>query len=122
MTPIKTFGDYVVCFEAMPEDISARTHFIEECGWTPAQFRKIKDFPFFCAHVAIYKDAAMLADDYLGCCSYETESEFYQRYAADYFADMVHSCAEQIKDPALDAAVTAWSEQLRNSTPGPTHI
>ncbi len=114
--PVKTFGDFVVTFEAQPEEMSARTHFVKECGWTESQFRKIKDLPFFCAKVAIWKEGEELAAEYLGCCSYLTVREFYTRYEGDYFADMVHTCADTIGDADLMTMVNAWREALRVTT------
>lgn len=112
-TPVLTFGDYVVCFEALEEDISARYHFIDECGWTAAQFRKIKDFPFFCACVSVWKDGEELTEVRLGACCYKTESEFFTRYRSDYFADMVAQCVDEIGDPDLSALHAPWAESMR---------
>lgn len=112
-TPILTFGDHVVCFEAQEEYISARYHFIAECGWTAAQFRPIKDFPFFTAKVSIWRNGEELATDYLGACSYKTESDFYTRYRSDYFADMVARCVDEIGDPELSALHAPWAESMR---------
>lgn len=111
--PVLTFGDFVVCFEAQEEEMSARNHFVNECGWTAAQFRKIKDYPFFCACVTIWKDGEELAADYLGACSYETASEFFTRYRSDYFADMVASCVDEINNPELSALYAPWGESMR---------
>ncbi len=110
--PVKTFGDYVVCFSADPEWISMRKHFINECGWTPAQFRRIEPFAWFSAEVTIWKDGIELASDFLGTCCYKTAAEFYTVYAGDYFSDMVHDCALEIKNPALLAMVDAWCKAL----------
>lgn len=95
MIPVMTIGDYVVMFEALEEDRTARHHFIKECGWTEAQFKEIKRFPFFCAHVSLWLDGEKLADQYLGACSYKTEKDFYTTYAGDYFADMVRECFDE---------------------------
>lgn len=112
-TPVKTFGDYVVCFDAEDEDRSARYHFVTECGWTEKEFNRIRHYPFFCAKVSIWKDGEEVAVDYLGACSYKTEKEFYTKCVGDYFADMVQECANQIKNPELVCAVSAWREKLR---------
>lgn len=112
-TPVLSFGEYFVTFEAQEEDISMRQHFIKECGWTESQFRKIKDCAWFCAAVRLFKNGEELDCEYLGCCSYETEKEFYTRYISNYFADMVHTLAQNTKDAVLIAAVTQWREALR---------
>lgn len=112
-TPVLNFGKYTVCFEAQDEEMSARYHFIKECGWSEKQFKRIEDFPFFCACVSIWKHGEELATDYLGCCSYKTESEFYTRYKSDYFADMVDRCIEEINDPELSALYAPWAESMR---------
>lgn len=115
MKPLFTLSTgHIVAFEAQEEDRTARQHFIKECGWTESQFRKIKDFPFFCAHVAIFKDGKQIQDTYLGACSYKTEEEFYTRYVGDYFADMVRECALQSHDLSLIEAANTWANEVRN--------
>lgn len=113
MTPVKVFGDYVVCFEAIPETQSMRQHFIKECGWTPAQYRPIKDFAWFTAAVTLWKHGEALAEEYLGACCYDTSKEFYTTYEGDYFADMVRECARETKDPELIAKVEIWHADFR---------
>jgi hypothetical protein len=112
-TPIFNLGQFTVCFDAEPEYISARHHFIKECGWTESQFRSIKDYPFFCARVSIWLDGVELASDYLGACSYKTEAEFYTRYRSDYFADMVSQCVSEANNPELTEAHKPWAELMR---------
>lgn len=114
MKPVKTFGAYVVCID-MPdeEDISARRHFISECGWSSAQFAKIARFPWFRVEVSLWKDGEEIHTAHLGCCSYKTRKEFYTTYEGDYFADMVHECATASKDAELLAHVKAWRESMR---------
>lgn len=113
MKPVKVFGSYVVCCETADEDHSARSHFVGECGWTPAQFKKIAHFPWFRVEVSLWKDGKELALEHLGGCCYKTRDEFYTTYACDYFSDMVLTCAEQVKDPALLLEVNAWRESFR---------
>lgn len=106
MTPVLTFGDYVVTFEAEPEEVPLNKHF-KDCGWTPNEIRKLRGSAWFSAKVCIFKDAEELATEYLGCCCYKTSKEFYTTYRGDYFADMVLACAEQIGDPVLIQQVKA---------------
>ena len=113
MTPVKTFGDYAVCFEAKDEHTSARHHFINECGWSPEEFKSIRSYAWFCARVSLWKDGKELGAEYLGCCSYRTESAFYKRYAGDYFADMVRILADRTEDAELIGRVDAWHQSLR---------
>lgn len=96
-TPLFEKDGYLITFEAEPEEISARRHFIKECGWTEAEFRKIKDFAWFCAKVSAYKDGEEMGSDYLGCCSYKTVKEFYTTYKNGYFADMVANAITEAK-------------------------
>ncbi len=111
--PVRVFGDYVACFEAAPEtDISMRRHFIHECGWSEAQFGRIKDFAWFQATISVWKDGKELAADYLGACCYKTASDFYTLYEGDYWSDKVHNCALEIKDPVLLASVDQWRHEL----------
>ena len=113
MKPVKVFGDYVVCFEAEPEDIGMRHHFIKECGWTPGQYRKIENFAWFSAKVSLWRHGKELAAEYLGCCCYKTEDEFWTVYEGDYFADMVRTVARETKDLALLAMVEPWHAAFR---------
>lgn len=112
-TPVKVFGDYVVCFEAEPETLGMRHHFIKECGWTPGQYRRIQDFAWFSAKVTLWKDAKELATEYLGACCYKHEEEFFTTYESDYFADMVRECARETKDAELISKVDAWHAAFR---------
>lgn len=89
MTPLFEQDGFIICFEAQEEDVSARFHFIHECGWTEDQFAEIADFPFFCAKVSAWRDGREWDAAYLGCCSYRTEAEFYTTYKDEYFARMV---------------------------------
>lgn len=111
--PVLNFGPFTVCFEAEEETISARYHFVNECGWTDKEFRQIKDYPFFCAKVSIWRDGVELASDYLGACSYKTEKDFYTRYRSDYFADMVGACVDEINNSELTALYAPWAEKMR---------
>lgn len=116
MIPVKTFGDYVVCFEAEPEtNINMRSHFIKECGWTVSQYRRIEKFAWFSARVSIWKDGKELAEEFLGGCSYQTSREFFTTYEGDYFCDMVRTCAREIGDPALMRVVDAWHSSFRQA-------
>jgi hypothetical protein len=112
-TPVKTFGDYVACFDSIPEDESMRRHFIKTCGWTEAQFRKIANYAWFSAEISIWKDGVQLTEEYLGACCYKKSSDFYTEFAGDYWSDKVHTCAKTIGDPQLLAMVDAWRNELR---------
>lgn len=99
--PVLAIGDYIITFSAEEEEISPRHHFIKECGWTESQYRKIRDFPFFCAKVSVWKDGECLNDQYLGACSYESEEQFYTTYKGDYFHDMVVTAFEELELPDM---------------------
>jgi hypothetical protein len=94
---IETMDGFGIVFEAEPEDISMRDHFIRECGWTESQFRKIRDFKWFRARVSAWKNGVELASEYLGACCYKTVKEFYTTYHDEYFAQMARECVEQAK-------------------------
>lgn len=115
-TPVKTFGEYIVCFDAENEEISARYLFTQECGWTEKEYARIRNYAWFCARVSLWKNGEELGAEYLGCCSYRTESAFYTRYEGDYFADMVRTLAHETKNAELIASVHAWHEKLRAKT------
>lgn len=114
--PVINFGEYTFCFDAEPEDVSAESHFINFCGWTPKEFAPIRNYPFFCAKVSCWKDGEELSTDYLGACCYKTEAAFYKTYMGDYFADMVCTCANETGNADLIAQVSAWRANLRAQT------
>jgi len=97
MKPLFEKDGFIICFEAEPEEVSARRHFVKECGWTEAQYRKIKDFAWFSAKVPAWKDGEEKGAAYLGCCSYRTAEEFYTVYKDEYFADMVKEALDEAK-------------------------
>lgn len=115
MKPVKVFGDYVVCFEAEQEEMGMRHHFIDECGWTQEQYREIRGYAWFSAKVTLWKAGIELAAEYLGCCCYETDDEFWTKYECDYFCDMVHICAEEVGDPTLITLVNEWRTKFREA-------
>ena len=94
---IETLEGYGILFEAEPELVSPRQHFIKECGWTEAEYRKIKNFAWFAARVSAWKDGVELGVAYLGCCSYRTVEEFYTAYRDDYFAQMAREVVDQAR-------------------------
>ena len=114
MTPVLVIPgtDYVVCFEAAPEDMSMRQHFIKDCGWKPRQYNAIKAFAWSNADVSLWHRGEQLGIEYLGACCYAKPEEFYTRYAADYFSDMVRTLVEEHL-PGLTPWVKHWQAQLR---------
>jgi hypothetical protein len=50
---------------------------------------------YFCARVSAYKHGVLLAQEYLGCCLYESLQQFHD--ASDYYADMVDTAIEQAR-------------------------
>ena len=97
MTPLFEQEGFIICFTAEEEEINMRHHFITECGWTAKQYRRIKNFLWFCAKVSAWKDGKELGSSYLGCCSYKTIEAFYTTYRNDYFADMVKESIDEAK-------------------------
>jgi hypothetical protein len=91
MIPLFEEDGFIICFEAEEETVNPRQHFIKECGWSEAEYRKYQKqgFAWFSAKVSAWKDGRELAAAYLGCCSYKTVEEFYTVYKDAYFADMV---------------------------------
>lgn len=91
MIPLMVAEGFIICFEAAEECTDMRQHFMEECDYTLDEFQEIRDYEWFCANVSAWQDGVLLAETYLGCCCYETASEFYTTYRDDYFADMVEA-------------------------------
>ena len=94
---IETVDGFGILFEAEPEHVCMRQHFINECGWTESQYREIKDFAWFSARVSAWKNGEELASTHLGACCYESVEEFYTKYHDDYFAQMVRDVVAEAK-------------------------
>lgn len=89
MVPLFEQDGFVIAFEALPEHVPMRQHFIKECGLTEADYRRMRGFAWFTARVSAWKDGIEKAASYLGCCCYSSAEEFYTKFRDDYFADMV---------------------------------
>lgn len=109
-------GPVTVMFTAEPEELSMRRHFIHECGWSEKEYRRIENFAWFSACVALYRDGEVIpktCEQYLGACCYRSEREFFTTYAGDYFADMVCEAAKESGEADLIATAEAWRAKLR---------
>lgn len=115
MKPVLTIPgtDYVITFDAEPEDLDMRSHFVNECGWTARQFARIKNFDWFCANVSLWRDGELLGEEFLGACCYKTEDEFWTTYQGDYFADKVHTLVMEHGNDAAKAWVKPWHAAFR---------
>ena len=96
---IETREGFDIYFTPESEDMTAREHFIDECGWTEKQFDKIRNYDFFCAHVEAERAGIVLGEAYLGCCCELQFRDFWER-EGDYFDSMV------------DEAITAAKQKL----------
>lgn len=101
---IETVDGFGILFEAEPEYMPMRQHFIRECGWTESQYREIKDFAWFSARVSAWKNGEELASKYLGACCYESVEEFYTKYHDDYYVQMVEEVVVEAKRVERDRA------------------
>jgi hypothetical protein len=97
MVPLFMQDGFMICFEALPEDLDMHDHFVNECGWSEAEFEEIEDLDWFCAKVSAWRNGEELGAAYLGACCYEDSSEFYTKYKDDYFSDMVKDAIEEAK-------------------------
>lgn len=97
MKPLFQKDGFIICFEALPEEINMRHHFIKNCGCSEKEYRALarKHPVWFCAKVSAWRDGEELGTAYLGCCCYDSEQEFYQ--SSDYFPDMVQEAIEEAK-------------------------
>ena len=106
---------FEIYFEAEEEHVSMYDHFINECGWTKAQFNGIKNCAWFSAKVTAEFDGLVLNTQYLGCCSYKTEEEFYTKYKDDYFKDMMNTAVDEALE-CLPNHIKRLEEMVANST------
>lgn len=89
MKKLATIEGFDIFFQAETEHVNKKQHFMEECDWTLEQYKELKGTAWFCAHVEVRKAGIPLSNQYLGCCSYKTVSEFYTEYKDDYLKDMI---------------------------------
>lgn len=95
--PVAIVGEYVVTFESVSAYMDERNHFTG-CGWTKRQVNDHmrRNYAWFDATVQLYKGGQLLAENFLGGCSYKSPDEFWSVYRNDYFADMVRECLSQV--------------------------
>lgn len=105
MTPLFEKDGFIICFEALPEEINMRHHFIKECGLPEKNYRALirKPYAWFCAKVSAWRDGVEWGVSYLGCCCYDTEEQFYTKYRHDYFKDMVNDAIAEARIAMEDA-------------------
>lgn len=97
MTPLYEKDGFIICFEAEPENISMRHHFIKECGWSEKEYRSLQRTQpaWFCAKVSAWQDGVELGTAYLGCCCYDSEQQFWE--SSDYMPQMVDEAITEAK-------------------------
>lgn len=98
------FKGFTIDVYALPEDISPAGQFDDD-GET-ARAIADGDLTWFCAKVTASLDGVELADDYLGGCCYETESDFITAggYYEDYRQGVVDTAKGVIRALAAKVA------------------
>jgi len=69
--------------------------FKKDIQWVVNQLSQGNEAAWFCAHVTV-KCGELEADTYLGACSYESFEDFTDRYASEYYADMISECVDDL--------------------------
>lgn len=93
-TLVKTLEGFDIYFEALEEHIPLSEMFPEE---SQKQLEEMyNNNVIFCAKVTAEKAGFELADEYLGCCVYEKEEDFYNTKGC-YFDGMVNTVIEEAK-------------------------
>lgn len=117
MKKIMEQNGFQVFFYAETEHVDKRKHFIDECGWTEAEYKTISKMRWFTAHVQIRVAGLALSDQYLGCCCYNSTKEFYTTYKDDYFKDMVSEGIDEAREvlPDLISSTETQLNQLRSA-------
>lgn len=98
---IKNYPGIDIEFTAEPEHLSPSDMFDDErdIKYIQKQWERGNDYVWFCAKVTVsYKGYS--ADDYLGCCSYESERDFKEN--SGYYADMIYQCVQEINNAITD--------------------
>ena len=108
--PVEIIDDFVVMFEAAVEHVDPRKHFVEECGWSPEAYRRLRNQSWFCAVVSLWKNGYELSVQYLGCCAYDSADSFWKSHRKDYYADMVMECFVEAGFPEVGKK---WLSEVR---------
>jgi len=94
---IKNIDGFDIYFEALEEydfnvDYWESEQFTETCNKIDSG-----DLVLFCAKVTAEKSGIQFSEDYLGCCIYESEEQFYTT-EGDYFTDMCNTVVTDAKN------------------------
>ena len=108
--PVEVIGDYVVMFEAEAEHIDPRKYFVEECGWSPEAYRRLRNQSWFSAKVSLWAQGQELSVQYLGGCAYDEPDSFWRTFRKDYYADMVMECFAEAGFPEVGRK---WLSEVR---------
>ena len=103
-----------VTFEPLDEHLTISDAFSEkeDIDFIQRQLSKGNEAAWFCAKVTVKYDG-LEADDYLGCCSYESYDQFTVEYASFYYADMISSCVDSINQQMIKRIADA-KQLLKN--------
>lgn len=105
---------FAFVLNALAEEESERQHF-KKCGWNDAELAKLKrqNNLFFCAAMQIYHDGKMLAQEFLGGCSYSSLDDFLKDdYATDMIHDLITIAKEKIPEPSCRFMYLTMSKTL----------
>lgn len=98
--PLFEKDGYIICFEALPETEDIQEHFVKECGWSKeeATMANLKHLAWFQAKVSAWKNGKELGASYLGCCAYDSPTDFFTIHAEGYFKNMVDEAIEKARE------------------------
>lgn len=92
-----------ITWEALEEDVSVKNYCFEDKEAEERILNRLKAgelSAWFCAHV-VAEYAGFIGDDYLGCCSYKSLSEF-EKEKGGYFEQMITKAISELADRILD--------------------
>ena len=119
MIPIGIKDNLILTFEALPEEIGMRQHFIKDCGWSEKQYRQlVRTAPaWFCAKVSAWYDGEELGTAYLGCCCYDSEEQFWRE--SDYLPQMIDEAVEEAERRIAACTVSSTPTHRPTGEPAP---
>jgi hypothetical protein len=84
-----SFENTGVDFSNQIEEIHERLDNGDQSAWFSA-----------CVHFVNDRGLQVGSEDWLGCCSYNSEKEFTEKYFPDYYMDMIMSCLNDLFEQA----------------------
>ena len=92
---LNSVGPFELEVEFLPEDTDPKSDFIGNCGWTEEEYKRIRNFYWFCAKVTASLDGRELGSSYLGLCCHPNKQSVLKSYLGGYLPQMIREATEE---------------------------